>query len=243
MSSHGSLVPSYLRKGLLGLLVFAAGAAGADAQFSPAPTPLSVYVYTLRHQPASEAMALVGSLLSVRGSVELQAENNNIVVRDTLSVVSRVAVALQAFDHPVEKLRLEIKIIRAGPSQVADQDTGLPVSLLLKLSELFRYEAYSLEAAVELEAEEGVEISHQVGKEFLLKFRVGTILEDRRIRLAGFRLARATASPTDRPLVATNLTPWLDQTTIVGLAQEEGSRSPLLVAVTCRRARPETGPH
>ena len=227
----------------LALLALLASAAAAQAQFSPSADKLSVYVYTLRHQPASEAMALVSALLSARGTLELQAERNNIVVRDTLAVVSRVALALQGFDHPVEKLRLEVKIIRAGPPQVSGQPTGLPSGLLRRLSELFRYESYSLEAEVELAIQEGVEVSHQIGDEFLLSFRVGTVLEDRRIRLSGFRLTRVTAAPSARPLVATNLTPWLDQTTIVGLAKEEGARSALMVAVTCRKAQAETGPH
>jgi hypothetical protein len=229
--------------GLLLLIALAAGVRPARAQFSPAPDELTVFVYSLRNQPGSEAVAVVQSLLSARGSVQFQPEANNIVVRDTLSVASRVALALQNFDHPVQELRLEVKIIQAGPAQVSGDPLGLPLGLLRRLSELFKFESYRLAASVDVDTREGVEVHHQVGKEYLLSFRVGTVLEDRRIRLSGFRLARVSAAPGARPLLATNLTPWLDQTTVLGLAQEEGAPSALLVAITCRKAQPEPGPH
>lgn len=232
---------------LLGLALAAVlttvGTGPGGAQVSPVPNSvddLRVLVFPLRYQPGNEALAMVGTLLSPRGTVEFDAQGNRIVVRDILAVLSRVAPALENFDHPLEDLRLEVKVIQAGPRQVGEHDTGLSPGLMRELSKLlagYQFESYQLMAFVDLLAKEGAEVRHQIGNQFHISFRVGTVLQDRRLRLANFRVARATAAPGARPLLATNLTPWLDQTMILGLAKEEGSRSALLVAVTCRKAK------
>ena len=232
---------------LLGLalaaLLATAGVGPAAAQVSGIPSgidDLRLLVFPLRYQPGNEALAMVGTLLSPRGTVEFDARSNRIVVRDNLAVLSRVAPALANFDHPLEDLRLEVKIIQAGPRQVGEHDTGLSPGLMRELSKLlvhYQFESYQLMAFVDLLAKEGAEVQHQIGNQFRISFKVGTVLQDRRLRLANFRVARATAAPAERPLLATNLTPWLDKTMILGLAKEEGSRSALLVAVTCRKAK------
>jgi hypothetical protein len=226
----------------------AAGAAPAGSQVSGEPAhgvdELRVLEYPLRYQPGGEALAMVRTLLSPRGSVEFQAAGNRIVVRDILVVLSRVAPALQNFDHPLEDLRLEVKIIQAGPRQVGEHDPGLSPGLMRELSKVlvgYQFESYQLMAFVDLLAKEGAEVQHQIGNQFRISFRVGTVLQDRRLRLSNFRVARATSTPAERPLLSTNLTPWLDHTMILGLAKEEGSRSALLVAVTCRKAKMQAG--
>ena len=244
-----------LRGYRLGSLVLAAvlavlGSGAASSQISPA-TPvhgvdeLRLLEFPLRHQPGTEALAMVGTMLSPRGTVEFDAQANRMVVRDILAVLSRVALALQNFDHPIEDLRVEVKIIQAGPRQVGERDSGLSPGLMRELSKVligYQFESYQLVAFVDLLAREGAEVQHQIGNQFRISFRVGTVLQDRRLRLSNFRVARAAAVPPERPLLATNLTPWLDQTMILGLAKEEGSRSALLVAVNCRKARTQAGP-
>ena len=239
-------------RGLFGLLLavglMAVGTGPARAQVSgevpDGVDELRLLVFPLRHQPGTEALAMVRTLLSPRGSVEFQASDNRLVVRDILAVLSRVAPALQNFDHPLEDLRLEVKIIQAGPRQVGEHDPGLSPGLMRELSRVlvgYQFESYQLMAFVDLLAKEGAEVQHQIGNQFRISFRVGTVLQDRRLRLSNFRVSRAASAPAERPLLATNVTPWLDQTMILGLAKEEGSRSALLVAVTCRKARVQAG--
>ncbi len=88
-----------------------AGALAAPAQTEPA---LLVHAYTLRHQPAAEALVLVHPLLSQRGSVQLQPGGNTLVVRDEAAVVERVAELLREFDHPAQTLAIRIQAVRAG---------------------------------------------------------------------------------------------------------------------------------
>ena len=95
----------------IALALVLAGAAAAAAQSEPA---LLVHAYTLRHQPAAEALALVHPLLSERGSVQLQPGGNTLVIRDEQAVVERVAALLREFDHAAKKLAIRIQVVRAG---------------------------------------------------------------------------------------------------------------------------------
>lgn len=117
-----------LRRALPGLaIVFAllAPAVGV-AQVGPVPPPpgagheeLGVYAFTLEHQRAAEALEIVQPLLSARGTVELQAGTNTLVVRDSLAALGRVRVAVRAFDHPARPVSFDVQIVKADPAGIS----------------------------------------------------------------------------------------------------------------------------
>ena len=76
------------------LLLVTAGLAGAQGFPSPAPRVLSSYTLTLRHQPTAEAVALVRTLLSPAGSVEVK-ETAALWWCDELAALSRIVGAAQ----------------------------------------------------------------------------------------------------------------------------------------------------
>jgi hypothetical protein len=223
------------------LVVIAFGLAAPQAALAqeraPAPVPrLAVHAYSLRYQPASEAVLLVRPLLSPLGRVELQPGGNTLVIRDTVAALARIVPVLQNYDHPARRLRLQIQMVQAGPTRVSPPvvAAGLSDTMVRRLRELLRYDSYELLAQTALQALEGDDVTYQMGEDYRVSFRLGTLLADKRIKLHGFRVARASGQSTDgKQLVHTNLNLWLDQTLILGLVRDEASQTALMIVLTC----------
>lgn len=202
---------------------------------------LVLHAYTLRYQQAVEAIPLIQPLLSVRGTLELQPGGNTLVIRDTAAALSRIVPVLQGFDHPAQPLKVEILIVRASRAAVGPQAyrSDLPEGLTRRLRELLPYDTYEMQAQAQLGSQEGQAVAYQLGDDYLVSFRLGTLLEAKRIRLANFEVNRRTGkSKSTVPLVRTSLNLCLDQTMSLGLARSEGSRDALIIVVTVHRGDP-----
>jgi hypothetical protein len=214
----------------IALALLLAGAVGAAAQSEPA---LLVHAYTLRHQPAAEALPLVHPLLSARGSVQLQPGGNTLVVRDEAQVVERVAELLHEFDHPAQRLAIRIQVVRAGDGGGGET---LAPELAERLSELLRYDSYRVMAAAELEAREGERVSYELGEEYRIAFLLGTLLSEARLKLHDFEVTRRTDEEQRQRLLHTQVNLRLGRPMILGLAKNESSRRALLLVLTCTLA-------
>ena len=217
---------------LLGVAValLLAGGFGAAAQSEPA---LLVHAYTLRHQPAAEALELVHPLLSPRGSVQLQPGGNTLVVRDEAVVVDRVVEVLREFDHPAKKLAMRIQVVRAGDG---GEGGALAPELTRRLRELLRYDSYRVMAAADLEAREGELASYELGEEYRITFQLGTLMSDDRLKLHDFEVIRRGGEEKSRRLLRTQVNLRLGRPMILGLAKDESSRRALLLVLTCTLA-------
>jgi hypothetical protein len=190
----------------------------------------------LQHQPVGEALLLVRPLLSARGSVELLTESNTLVVRDVASALARVLPVVHAFDHPISALKIEIQIIQAGNTAEVPSKGGPAIApdLQQRLRKLLRFDNFQLMAKTQFLAREGEPVAYQIG-DFGLSFRLGTVVESQRVKLHGFRMVREPGRPNEKQLIHSNLNPWLDQTTILGLASDESAGRALMVVVTCTK--------
>jgi hypothetical protein len=217
-----------LRGAALALVL--AGAAAARAQPEP---PLVVHAYTLRHQPAAEALALVHPLLSPRGTVQLQPGGNTLMVRDEEEVVERVVAVLREFDHPAQKLAIRIQVVRAGDGGEGER---LEPELADRLRELLRYDSYRVMAAADLEAREGEQVSYELGEEYRIVFQLGTLMSRERIKLHDFEVTRRADVDDRQRLLRTQVNLRLGRPMILGLAKNESSRRALLLVLTCTLA-------
>jgi hypothetical protein len=202
---------------------------------------LVLRAYTLRYQQAVEAIPLIQPLLTGRGTLELQPGGNTLVIRDTAAAVSRIVPVLHGFDHPAQPLKVEILIVRASRAVVGPQAlrSDLPEGLTRRLRELLPYDIYELQAQALLGSQEGQAVAYELGDDYVVSFRLGTLLEAKRIRLANFEVNRRTGkSKPTVPLVHTSLNLCLDQTMSLGLARSEGSRDALIIVVTVHRGDP-----
>lgn len=227
--------------------------ARASAQPAARATDHETYAYTLKHQPTHEAVALVRPLLSPVGTVEEQPRGNTLVIRDSRATIERIVPVLEAFDHPPQDLRFEIKIVRAGPKgpevspPLPDASDELPAELVARLRELLRYDDYQVLAKAELSSKEGEEITYSLGQSYSVRFRPGTVLagaSGQRLKLEGFRVIKQVANPSNkgrrlepRELFHATLNLWIDRPFNLVLTQDESSQEALLVAISCRRER------
>ncbi|HXU45785.1 MAG TPA: hypothetical protein VN783_09675 [Thermoanaerobaculia bacterium] len=201
---------------------------------------LSLLGFTFRHQPSGEALALVQPMLSSRGTVELQA-GNKMVVHDARVILARILPMLREFDHPVRALDLEVMVVKASRAVMSPpvSHSDLPPDLTRRLRSLLPYDIYELSAQAQLATYEGQEVAYEIGPDYQVSFRVGTVLADRRVRLAGFQMRRSPKGSSvvrPKPLLFTNLNLALDQTMSLGLAKSEESREALMIVLTLRGA-------
>ena len=203
-------------------------AATAAAQGRPAER-----VFTLEHQSAAEAVALIYPYLSDGGAVELRPADNALVVRDVPAVLDSVATLLRDFDRPAQSMQLQIQIVSAGAGEGGD--TGLSPELTSRLRQLLRYPSYRLVASSKVAAAEGVDVLSTLGPDYEVDFRLGLVGADRRVKLHGFRLSRREGDSEVKPLIHTNLNLLLDRPMVLGLARTESSESALMVVLHCTK--------
>jgi hypothetical protein len=209
--------------------------AGLAAQ-SPPAGEVVLQAYTLRHQRAGEAVALVGPLLSPKGTVELQPQGNTLVIRDTAAALGRIMPVLKRFDHPPRPMRLEVLIVRASRAVVSPQvqRSDLPEQLTRRLRHLLAYDVFETQAQAQLAGVEGQPVVYDLGQEYKVSFRFGTLSEDQRVKLSSFRISRQGEGRQPVNMLQTNVMLWIDQTMSLGLAKSESSPEALMVVLTLR---------
>ncbi len=217
------------------LLMVAATALSAAPAGAPDPKEIGVQVYTFKYQRASEAVAMVYPLLSPRGTVELQPGGNTLVIRDTASAIHKVMPLLRSYDHPARALRLEIFVVRASRNVVSPQvqHSDLPEYLTRRLRGLLAYDNFEKQAQAQLAGAEGQGVVYELGPEYKVSFRFGTLGDDR-VKLSGFRISHRAEGRPETDLLHANLTLSLDHTTSLGLASSETSREALILVLTLR---------
>ena len=211
---------------------------------------IEVYAYTLKHQKADQALALIRPLLTMRGTVEVQPGSNTLVVRETPATITRIARLLAGFDHPPENLRFDIHIVRAGPKRSgispplpedAKDAIELPEPLASQLRQVLRYDDYRVLAAAGVSSKEGEDVTYSLGQTYSVSFRAGTVMAGRRVKLEGFRILKHTNRSNKgrqlepRELFHATLNLWIGRPLSLVLAQDESRQEALMVAISCHR--------
>ncbi len=132
--------------------------------------------YTLRHQRASDAVALVYPLLSRKGTVELQPGGNTLVIRDVQTALDRIVPVLRSFDHAPRPMRLEVLIVKASRNAVSPQvrHSDLPDQLTKRLRDLLAYDNFETQAQAQLGGVEGQPVIYDLGQDYKVSFHFGT---------------------------------------------------------------------
>ncbi len=183
-------------------------------------------VFTMRHQPAAEAVSLVLPLLSSEGSVELRPGGNTLAIRDRKVVLERIRRVLINLDHPLEEVRVEIRLIRAKRppvSGVPEVERNLPAALQLPSGYPLPFEGYESVGETVLHTREGETLEYRVGGEYRVSFRVGTMLAHRRIKFYDFTLrktAKGDKSQSESVPLRMILNLWKDKTTVLGVSPD-----------------------
>ena len=204
---------------------------------------LVMHVYALRHQAANDAFGLVRPLLSPRGRVELVPADNTLVLRDTAESLSRILPVLIAFDHPALPVDVELWLVKAsGPkppvSPPLPRASNLPADLLRALSEHLPYEHYLLIGSSKVRGVEGEKVTFQVAGDYAVRFRLGTVVGEQRLRLNDFQVLLSPDNGEPVPLLSSQLNLWLGRTMVLALSAGASSDTALMVLVRCRTPAP-----
>jgi hypothetical protein len=199
------------------------------------PDEMVVQAYTFKHQRASEAVSLIYPLLSARGTVALQPGGNTLVITDTPAALSRIVPVLRSFDHPARPLRIEIFVVKASRTPVSPpiRRSDLPEEQTRELRAALPYDIYEVQAQARLQAMEGQSVIYGLGTDFEVKFRLGTLLNGKRVKLSNFRVSKS-----GNELIHAHLNLWVDQTMNLGLAKHEESAEALILVLTLRPVEP-----
>jgi hypothetical protein len=132
-------------------------------------------------------------------------------------------------------LRLEVLVVRASRSEVSPllPRSDLPEQLTKRLHNLLKYDVFETQAQAQLAGVEGQWVVYELGPEFRVSFRFGT-LENKKVKLSKFRIARRVAGRAEASLLETNLNLRLDRMMNLGLATSEESREALMLVLTLR---------
>lgn len=201
------------------------------------PERMALHAHTLRHRSAAEAEELVRGLLSARGSVSVQEGGNTLVVRDTVSSLGRIVAALRDFDQAVRPLRLEMMVVRAHRTAVSGLGSSTaPPELVRRLRRFLSYDYYDLVAEADLPTREAEAVTYEVGAGYTVRFRVGELSDDGRVKLHDFQLLRRGR---EEPMIRTNLILFLDKTYSLGFSKSASSPEALMLVITAHRGRDE----
>ena len=203
---------------------------------------LVLHVYTLRHQTAGDALGLVQPLLSPRGTVELRPAANTLVLRDTPQAISRILPVLVGFDHPSRPVDVELWMVRASGKiaispPVPPRQSDVPADLLRALAEHLPYEQYGLLGSSKVRGAEGEKMTFQVAGNYAVRFRLGTVVAEQRLRLNDFEVLLMPDNGDPVPLLKSQLNLWLGRSMVFALSPGEGSNTALMVVVRCRTAQ------
>lgn len=217
------------------ILAVASALLAQSPEQGPGPKEVVLRAYTFKHQRASEALSLVYPLLSPRGTVEYQPQGNTLVIRDVDAAIRRIMPVLRGFDHPARPLRLEVVVVRASRSLVSPPlpRSDLPEQLTKRLNNLLKYDVFETQAQAQLAGVEGQWVVYELGPEFRVSFRFGT-LGNQKVELSEFRIARRVEGRPEATLLKTTLNLRLGRMMNLGLATSEESREALMLLLTLR---------
>lgn len=225
-----------VRRSVASLLLLLTLVAALPA-LSQAAGEIVVWGYTFKYQRPGEAVSLVYPLLSPQGTVEFQRAGNMLVIHDTQAAINQIMPVLRSFDHPARPLRLDVIVVRASRAPAVSpqyQRSDLPAWLTKRLHDLLKYDIFEVQAQAQLAGLEGQRVEYELGPEYKVGFRFGTLLQDQRLKLANFRISRRVEGRPEANLLQSTLTIGLDQTISFGLAKSESSREALMLVLTLR---------
>jgi hypothetical protein len=118
----------------------------------------------------------------------------------------------------------------------------LPPDLLRSLRNSFHYQEYDLVGSSSVSALEGERVTFEVAKDFTIRFRVGTMIGQQRLRLNDFEVLLQPSTGDAVSLLKSQLNLWLERSMAMGLTAGQNSGTALLVVVRCDPTKTQPQP-
>lgn len=198
------------------------------------------HAFTLQHQRADDALEWMQGEMSPHGTIELQRATNTLVLRDTSSVLEHLLALLRDFDHPRRQIEFEIFLLEASRRGSGDPSSELPAQLTDELGDWLAFTSYRLLGEGRFEAMEGEDVRFEIGTEYRLGFRVGTMLLDRRLKLYGVEIDRSRGAVLDERVFNGHLNVWVGKPLVLALSYQDAGGNGLVVALTVQSLREDS---
>jgi hypothetical protein len=206
------------------------GAAIAD----DAAKGLSVRPFQFKHKEADKAAAIIKSLLSSEGTMNIQPATNTLVVTDKPENLKAIAAALAQYDGEPVPIQLSVRLVSAGrvegegrvPEELKD------VAAKLRMS---RYNSLENLGTANIDAREGQPGMVELQSGYRADFRIGDYDPvTKSVQVIDFRLSRAQKDQLAEVL-KTTLNLKTGVTHILAATRTPGSDRAVMLVLTAKR--------
>lgn len=206
---------------------------------------LTTRVFTARHRPVDEIVALIQPAITDQGSYAVQPRARAVTVTDTAEALARIEGLIASFDTPPKGIGLVMQLMRAeegAPSETPATRTarraGLPPAVI---QDVTRWGVVTPIGSASIQTTEGGSGLVLLGDEHRARFTAGALSATAGIvRLERFVLERLRPVPEPSGKAAPRWTPLMDlvlnlkdrQTTVLGATSSQDAKQALFVSIT-----------
>lgn len=184
---------------LIGLLLLPSVSAAEDEA-------ITARSYDVRYRSLSEAVDLVGSILSPDGTVSIHPRLKTLVVRDRETVLDQVGDLLESFDLPPRNVEVSVVLVMGSDSRDDEAGRHTPDKSILRehggtletLREFWKWSEFDPIGSRAVTAMEGSTVSADLSDGYRISFEVdGVATRQGReiVTLDNFVLQRVTSGP------------------------------------------------
>ncbi len=175
----------------IALTLFLALALCGSAFADDAQKGLSVRPFQFRHKEADRAAAIIKSLLSSEGTMNIQPATNTLVVTDRAENLKVIAEKLAEYDGEPASIQLSVRLVSAGR---VDGEGRVPDDLRDVASKLrmLRYNSLESLGSATIETREGQQSIVELQNGYRADFRIGEYDPvTKSVQVIDFKLSRA----------------------------------------------------
>lgn len=212
------------------LVLAMCGAALAD----DAAKELSVRPFQFKHKEADKAAAIIKSLLSSEGTMNIQPATNTLVVTDRPENLKAIAAALALYDAEPVAIQLSVRLVSAGrvdgAARVPEElkDVGAKLRML-------RYNSLESLGSATIDTREGQPGIVQLEQGYRADFRIGEYDPvTKSVQVIDFKLSR-TQKDQLAEVLKTTLNLKTGVTHILAATRTAGSDRAVMLVVTAKR--------
>ncbi len=196
---------------------------------------LSVHSYHFRFRDADKAAAMIKTLISGDGSMQIQPGSNTLIVTDRPENLKAIDAALQQFDRPAQSFRLYVRVISAGRVDASQARISDDLKDIAPKLALLRYNSYESLGHADISGAEGDPAGVELQNGYRADFKFGEFdpAADT-LQVSDFRLSRQQGDQLT-PLLKTTLNLKLGNTVIMGASRAPQSQRAVMIVVVARR--------
>lgn len=194
---------------------------------------LSVRPFQFKHKEADKAAAIIKSLLSSEGTMNIQPATNTLVVTDRPENLRAVAAALTQYDAEPVAIQLSVRLVSAGKVEGAARVPEELKDVAAKLR-MLRYNSLESLGSANIDTREGSAGIVELENGYRADFRIGEYDPvTKSVQVIDFKLSRAQKDQL-ADVLKTTLNLRIGVTHILAATRTAGSDRAVMLVVTAK---------